>query len=122
IQTSVVSGSGPDVFRLGTTWVPVAYATGEFEVLSAEDWEAVGGQDRFVPETLGMSGPSEDERIGVPFTMNPFGLVYNTEMFEEAGLDGPPETWDEFVQDAQTIHDELDMPATAIDYASSFGP
>src|SRR5699024_3829844 len=36
--------------------------------------------------------------------------------------DGHPETWDEFVQDAQTIHDELDMPATAIDYASSFGP
>ena len=27
IQTSIVAGSGPDVYALGTTFTPVAYAT-----------------------------------------------------------------------------------------------
>ena len=30
IQTSVLSGQGPDVYSLGTTFTPTAYATGAF--------------------------------------------------------------------------------------------
>ncbi|WP_235047046.1 hypothetical protein [Arthrobacter nitrophenolicus] len=56
IQTSVVSGQGPDVYGLGTTFTPTAYATNAFVKLSDEDWDKVGGKDRFNQATLGISG------------------------------------------------------------------
>jgi len=49
IQTSVVSGTGPDVYAVGTTFTPTAYSTGAFVKLGDEQWQKVGGKDRFVP-------------------------------------------------------------------------
>ena len=64
IQTSVLSGQGPDLYMLGTTFTPTAYATGAFLQLTADDWKKVGGRDRFVPATLGISGPDAPDEIG----------------------------------------------------------
>lgn len=55
IQTSVVSGQGPDVYSLGTTFTPTAYATKPFVTLKDEDWKKVGGKDRFNTAALGIS-------------------------------------------------------------------
>ena len=74
IQTSIVSGSGPDVYALGTTFTPVAYATGGFLTLTDDDWAKIGGRKRFQPLTLGMSGPDDANQIGIPSAMRPFSL------------------------------------------------
>src|SRR6266705_1240947 len=47
LQTSIVSGSGPDIFGFGTTFVPTAQATKGFTVLTDQDWQLVGGKERF---------------------------------------------------------------------------
>lgn len=103
IQTSVVSGTGPDVYEIGTTFTPTAFATKSFVQLDDAGWSAVGGKDRFTPATLAMSGPSPDQQIAVPFTSIPFVLAYNTAMFAKAGIAGPPTTWDELVADAKKL-------------------
>lgn len=123
IQTSIVSGDGPDVYHLGTTFTPVAYATKGFQTLSDADWQKIGGRDRFVPETLGMSGPDPAHQIGIPVSTRPYGMVYNTAMFRAAGIAAPPVTWDEFVADAK----RLTQPAagvygTALDFADPYDP
>jgi multiple sugar transport system substrate-binding protein len=123
IQTSVVSNTGPDIFVIGTTLVPVAYSTGAFEVLSDEDWDAVGGRERFFGPQLAMSGPGAQNQIGVPMSMRPFGMVYNTEMFAGAGIAGPPRTWDEFLSTARTLtKPDQGVYGAALDYADSFDP
>lgn len=123
IQTSVVSGTGPDVYQLGTTFTPVAYGTGAFIELSDEDWAKVGGKERFFPPQLAMSGPDPSHQIGVPFVMRPFAMVYNTELFAKAGLTAPPKTWDEFVAYAKKLNRPADQVyGTAIDYADGFNP
>jgi multiple sugar transport system substrate-binding protein len=123
IQTSVVSNSGPDVFAMGTTFVPVAEATGAFVVLSDEDWDAVGGRERFFEGPLGMSGRTEEEQIAVPYVMRPFGMVYNTELFAAAGIDGPPETWDQYIEYAEQLSDPAAARyATAVAYSDGFDP
>jgi ABC-type glycerol-3-phosphate transport system substrate-binding protein len=66
IQTSVVSGQGPDVYSLGTTFTPTAYATKAFVTLSADDWKKVGGKDRFNQAALGISGPDSEHQAGNP--------------------------------------------------------
>ena len=121
IQTSVVSGQGPDVYALGTTFTPVAYSTGAFVTLGDKEWEAVGGRDRFTPATLAMSGPSEGKDVGVPFLSRPFAMAYNTEMFAAAGITAPPTTWDELVADATKLTGDGRYGA-AIAYADNYDP
>lgn len=123
LQTSMVSGTGPDVYQLGTTFTPVAYGTGGFLALSEADWETIGGRDRFAAESLAMSGPDEQNEIGVPISTRPYGLVYNTEMFEAAGIAGPPTTWDELLTDARKLNaPSAGVYGLAIDYADGYDP
>ncbi|MGC9665142.1 ABC transporter substrate-binding protein [Planosporangium sp. 12N6] len=94
IQTSVLAGRGPDIYALGTTFTPTAYATGAFVQLDDSDWNSVGGRDRFLPATLGISGPDRSHEVGVPFTTRPFVMAYNTELLAAAGIDKPADSWD----------------------------
>jgi len=77
LQTSIVSGSGPDVFSFGTTFVPTAQATKGFTTLTDQDWQTVGGKSRFFQQQLTMSGSSPNQLIAVPWVMRPFAMVYN---------------------------------------------
>ncbi|MBH0131155.1 extracellular solute-binding protein [Salinibacterium sp. NK8237] len=121
IQTSVLSGQGPDVYSLGTTFTPTAYSTGAFVTLGDEQWEQVGGRDKFVEASLGISGPDEENEIGVPLASRPFGLAYNTELLEAAGFDAPADSWDGLVEQAKAMtHD--DQYGMAIAYADSYNP
>ena len=121
IQASIVSGNGPDVYQLGTTFTPVAYGTKGFATLSDDDWKKVGGRDKFIPESLGMSGPDAKTQIGIPTATRPFGVAYNTEMFKAAGIAQLPTTWDEMIADAQKVT-KGDVYGLALAYADSFDP
>lgn len=105
LQTSLATKQGPDIFELGSTIVPTASATNGFHVLTTQDWQALGGRSKFFPAQLTMSGPSSSQDIGVPEYMLPFDLVYNKKLFTQAGIQSPPTTWTEFVQDAQKMTD-----------------
>ncbi|WP_010205931.1 sugar ABC transporter substrate-binding protein [Salinibacterium sp. PAMC 21357] len=121
IQTSVLSGQGPDVYSLGTTFTPTAYSTGAFVTLGDEEWEKVGGRDKFVPASLGISGPDEANEIGVPLASRPFALAYNTELLAEAGFDAPADSWDGLLEQAKAMtHD--DQYGMAVAYADNFNP
>jgi multiple sugar transport system substrate-binding protein len=48
-----------------------------------------------------------DEKMwGLPMGGETTGLFYRTDLFEKAGIDGPPKTWDEFEADAAALTDE----------------
>ena len=121
IQTSVVSGTGPDVYGLGTTFTPTAYSTGAFVTLGDSEWNMIGGKDKFVPATLGISGPDDKNLIGIPFVSRPFVMAYNTELLAKAGIDKPATTWDEFAEHGRkmTTGDEYGL---AIAYKDNFDP
>jgi len=48
----------------------------------------------------------EDKMWGLPMGGETTGLFYRTDMFEAAGIEGPPETWEEFEQTAAALTDE----------------
>jgi len=123
LQTSVVSGSGPDIFSFGTTFVPTAQATKGFTTLTDQDWKAVGGKDKFFKQQLTMAGSSPNQLIAVPFVMRPFAMVYNKDMFQKAGITTPPTTWTQFVQDAQKMtNPSAGVYGAEIDPSDSFDP
>ncbi|MEO6532886.1 MAG: extracellular solute-binding protein [Pseudolysinimonas sp.] len=121
IQTSVVSGQGPDVYSLGTTFTPTAYSTGAFVSLGSKQWAEVGGRDKFVPSLLGISGPNAKDEIGIPLASRPFVVAYNTEMLAAAGIDKPADSWDGLAAQAKkmTTGGQYGM---AIAYADGFDP
>jgi multiple sugar transport system substrate-binding protein len=121
IQASIVAGSGPDVYQLGTTFTPVAYGTGGFVTLTDADWNAIGGKSQFVPKTLGMSGPNPTTLIGIPVAMRPFVMAYNTDMFKTAGIASPATTWDSLVADSKKLTSGGNY-GMAIGYADNFDP
>ena len=48
----------------------------------------------------------EDKMWGLPLGGETTGLFYRTDMFEAAGIEGPPKTWEEFEQTAAALTDE----------------
>lgn len=44
-------------------------------------------------------------QYGIPFNLGMVGFWYNKDLFAEAGIDAPPETWDEFLEDVQVLKD-----------------
>jgi len=121
IQTSVISGQGPDIYNLGTTFTPTANATGAFVTLTDADWDKIGGRDKFLQSTLGISGPDAKHEVGVPFASRPFVMAYNTELLKAAGIDKPATTWDEFTAQAKKLTSG-DTYGLAVAYADSFDP
>lgn len=45
----------------------------------------------------------DGKTFAMPYRWATNALIYNPELFEAAGIDAPPTTWDEFVDDAQTL-------------------
>lgn len=103
IQTSVVSNQGPDIYDLGTTFTPTAYSTGAFVKLTAADWKAIGGKSKFIPSTLGISGPDANDQVGIPFASRPFVMAYNTDLLTKAGISAPATTWDGLAAQAKKL-------------------
>src|SRR5215470_14127428 len=125
IQTSVLSGQGPDIYLLGTTFTPTAYATGAFLQLSADDWKKVGGRDRFLPATLGISGPDNDHQVGIPFASRPFVMAYNKDLLAAAGFDPWKFVWAMDVQAGNPVVDgkkaRIDDPTSLTAYKTYLG-
>lgn len=103
LSQAAASGSGPDVWSIGSSFNGTASALKEFYTISPAKWSQFGGVSSFVPKQLTMSGPNPSAYIGVPFESIPFVLAYNKSLFAKAGIKSPPTTWSQFVADAQAI-------------------
>ena len=121
IQTSVVSGTGPDLYAVGTTMTPTAYSTGAFVKLGDAEWGKIGGKDKFVPATLGISGPDDKNQVGIPWVSRPFVMAYNTDLLKAAGISKPATTWDELAQQAKQMT-KSGQYGLAVGYNDNFDP
>ncbi len=106
--------------------------TGEFDVMSGEFWIA-SVYDKMLPldelverdnfggdyiPTIWQPGPSgyfDGHRIGIPYSADAYGIVYRTDIFEEAGLTADWETWDDYL----ATMDKLAMHLEGSDVAPS---
>jgi multiple sugar transport system substrate-binding protein len=124
IETSTVSGSGPDVISYGTSFVGTLWATGDFSPLSGPDWAVLGGESSIIKADLFDSGISPSKYIGIPNETNPFVMVYNTAYFKDAGISAPPKSWGALVQDAQKIQAKVGhgVYGLGIDPQDSYDP
>ncbi len=105
ILAATSSGQGPDVLNVGNTWSASLQATGAFQSFDDKTIAKVGGRNRFIPSTLTSTGAPGKPPAFVPLYGLAYGLFYNKKMFAQAGIDGPPRTWQELVADARKLTD-----------------
>ncbi|MFE4666842.1 extracellular solute-binding protein [Streptomyces sp. NPDC056716] len=119
-DTAAGSQGAPDVLRSEVGWTPAFAKKGFF--LPLDGTEALADQDQFQPSLIEQA-TYEDKVYGVPFTTDTLALVYNKELFEQAGVEAPT-TWDELKTAAATIKDETGVDgywgSTQAYYAQSF--
>lgn len=103
ILTATTSGEGPDVLNIGNTWSAALQATGAFLPFDGETMGSIGGAGKFLETSLAASGAAGETPTSVPLYGLSYGMFYNLAMFEEAGISGPPENWDDFVAVAREL-------------------
>ncbi len=92
-KTAAESGTGaPDILRAEVAWVPEFASLGY--LYSLEGTELLAEADDFL-ETPMSSNVFDGETYGVPQVTDTLALMYNKKLFEEAGIEEPPATWDE---------------------------
>ncbi|MFJ4534932.1 ABC transporter substrate-binding protein [Streptomyces tibetensis] len=103
ILTATTSGQGPDVLNIGNTWSASLQATGALLPWDAENFDKIGGRDRFVDSALGSTGAEGKDPAAVPLYSMSYALYYNKKLFADAGISKPPATWDELVADGKKL-------------------
>lgn len=121
LETSAAAHQGPDIFEFGSTLIPTGYASNAFEVITDSMWKELGGKSAFIEAQLAMSGPKPNKLIAVPKTANPYAMVYNKKLFQQAGISKPPTTWTHFVDAAKEMTGGGNY-GTAADYQDGFDP
>jgi raffinose/stachyose/melibiose transport system substrate-binding protein len=105
LTTVMQSGDPPDIFQSwgGGTFNQQVEA-GLLKDITADLESDAAWKDSFAPGALGVYS-YQGKNYGVPWDMGMVGFWYNKDLFDQAGIDAPPATWTEFLEDVQTLKD-----------------
>ncbi len=104
IQAAQLAGNLPDVAMIENGQTQLLAPTGLLEPLDRFVGRA-GGQayvDRFMPAML-LNSYYRGQLYALPYQRSVPVLYYNKDAFKDAGIERPPATWTEFIQDAQRL-------------------
>lgn len=100
IEQGAATNTGPDVLDTANSYNGEAEAAKIYKPITNADWQLIGGKSRFTPGVLsyGYTGGNT-----VDWYLHTDLLAYNTKLFHEAGISGPPKTWAQYVADGERI-------------------
>ncbi|SDM93913.1 carbohydrate ABC transporter substrate-binding protein, CUT1 family (TC 3.A.1.1.-) [Fictibacillus solisalsi] len=101
LKTRLIGGTAADVFYLDAFEAPGLIETGAIEPLDkyvTDDFDV----DDFEKPMLD-AFKDNGKIYGFPKDYSTLALFYNKKMFREAGIGGPPKTWEELERDAKKL-------------------
>jgi raffinose/stachyose/melibiose transport system substrate-binding protein len=100
LTTNMQAGKPPDIFQSwgGGTLKEQADA-GLVQDISKQTSSWIG---QLNPAAAGLY-KLDGKQYGVPYNLGMVGVWYNKSLFKKAGIDAPPTTWTEFLQDVQKL-------------------
>ena len=103
LTTVMQSGDPPDIFQSwgGGTFNQQVDA-GLLKDITADLNADTAWHDSFAPGALGVYS-YQGKNYGVPWDMGMVGFWYNKDLFAEAGIDAPPTTWAELLEDVTAL-------------------
>src|SRR5512138_1501278 len=103
LTTVMQSGDPPDIFQSwgGGTFNQQVDA-GLLKDITPDLNADAAWKDSFAPGALGVYS-YQGKNYGVPWDMGMVGFWYNKDLFKQAGIDTPPATWSEFLDDVKKL-------------------
>ena len=101
VAAAIPAGQGPDVVQLFYGWLNDYVDAGLIQPLPAEQFPPAEIEAQFFPMVQAMK--RDGVYMALPTAVRSLALFYNTRLFEEAGIDGPPETLDELIEIAKKL-------------------
>jgi raffinose/stachyose/melibiose transport system substrate-binding protein len=100
LTTAMQAGKPPDVFQ--------SWGGGTMqEQAQAGLIQDITGPTKSWIDTLNPAGVKlyqiDGKQYGIPYNLGVVGVWYNKKLFKQAGIDGAPATWDEFLSDVQKL-------------------
>ena len=114
VSTMIQANQPPDVLNLNSF---SSYAKDGL-LYTADEVLSPKTRDDFI-EAFARGGQYQGRLYGFPILSSARAFFYNTDLFEKAGIAGPPRTWDDFLQAARKIQD---LGGGTIGYALPLGP
>lgn len=100
LTTQASSPGGPSIAGIYNLWLPDLAKAG---VVAPAPEAQLADVTTSWPASAVAGASVADTLYGYPNEINTYALNYNTRLFAEAGIDGPPATWDELIADAQLL-------------------
>ncbi len=100
---AVASGTAPDLVNCSFTMMNAYMASGILEPLNkyTDNWDE---WENYTKEYVDMF--TKDGNVyGIPNQVAPMLFGYNKALFEEAGIEAPPKTWEEALEVAKKVND-----------------
>jgi multiple sugar transport system substrate-binding protein len=118
ILTARLGGQAPDIYHVYSIWAAQLVDNG---LLAPPPNDILGFvEENYVPSTVN-AVTIDDQVWGVPTEVSNYLLVYNKNIFAEAGITAPPKTWDELLEiAAATTKRDAQGRATQIGYADYY--
>jgi len=104
LQTSLPAGMGPDIFLCNAPYLPYYIENGLLMDISPLIAQDNIDMSKFVASSVKMYA-SAGQQYGMPQFIDCAGLVYNKQLFDEAGIAYPNSdwTWDDLLSAAQAL-------------------
>jgi len=101
--TAFASGTLPDVFQLGNTWIPEFQSLGSIEPLNnyIAKSSVVSAQNYF--EGIWETNKIDETVYGIPWYVDTRVLFYRTDILRSVGYDSAPRTWAELYDVSKKI-------------------
>lgn len=92
---ALAAGQGPDIFYVRNRELPAAMA--RLLPVSPQQLNLVSLRALF-PTVVEQDFVADGQIYALPLYLDTLALIYNRDMFDQAGIAEPPKTWDEFLR------------------------
>ncbi len=101
VAAAIPAGEGPDVVQLFYGWLNDYIDAELIQPLPNDSFDPATIDAEFFPMVGAMK--RDGSYFALPTAVRSLALFYNTRLFDEAGVDGPPETLDELIEVAKAL-------------------
>lgn len=103
INIALMANDGPDLFRPSTStlagYVNAGYAVPISDLEGSENLLGLYDKDELIVGDQLFNG----EVYTLPYSLQSYKMIINRDLFDQAGIENPPATWDELREDAKII-------------------
>lgn len=99
-------GSDPDVFLMDVAWLAQFSASGWLEPLDSDVESNQLDTQVFFEKVLNLIDGYDGRLVALPVYVDGGILYYRKDLLEKNGIEGPPQTWRQLVEQAQRVQEE----------------